>query len=64
MKPFQKFKYLQNKRSCLSEIKVLNIFRGLLVARNYLRHESAPLKILPSPIDDFELFVSNAMAVT
>ena len=42
----QKVKYLENKKSFLVEIEVafLIIFKGLLVAENLLRPESAPLK--------------------
>ena len=43
---------------------LFNIFRCLSVAKNCLRPESAPSKILPSAIEDFELFVPNTMAVT
>ena len=40
---------------------LFSIFRCLL---DCLRPESAPSKILPSAVEDFELFVSNTMAVT
>ena len=41
----QKLKYLKNKKSFLDEKKAFFIFfKGLLVGRNYLRRESAPLR--------------------
>ena len=40
----QKLKYLKNKKSFQDEKKAFFIFfKGLLVGRNYLRRESAPL---------------------
>ena len=40
----QKLKYLENEKSFRGKIK--SIFKGILVVKNCLRHESAPLKFL------------------
>ena len=40
----QKFKYLENEKSFYGEIKkIFIIFKGLSVAKNCLRSETAPL---------------------
>ena len=39
----QRFKYVENEKSFLGEIKI--IFKGLLVTKNYLRPDSAPVII-------------------
>ena len=43
----QKLKYLENKKSFLGEIKsIFIIFKGVSVAKNRLRLESAPLNAI------------------
>ena len=45
-KPRQKSKYLENEKRFLEQTKTLfNIIKGLLVAKNFLKPESAPLII-------------------
>ena len=42
----QKLKYLENEKSFLDEIKnIFHLFKGLSVAKNCLRPESAPLSL-------------------